>query len=168
MTDTLATIKQTEADLAAAEHAAANADASKLASAGGLLAGLRARLDGLRQRKAQEDAEAAKAAAAKAEKEKAAAIAALHARQAELVARLGAWPATLFELEKRANAVWADYGDIQQAIADLAADGQRLGIGAPPVLAPWGNQTDEHLRLIQRGASPVKWWAREAARVTAK
>jgi chromosome segregation ATPase len=162
----LAMIKQTEVDLANAEKSCA--DASDLATAGGLLAGLRARLDGLRQRKAREDAEAAKAAAAKAEAERAAAIEAIKARQAELTARLGAWPATLFELEKRADAVWADYGDIQQAIADLAADGQRLGIGAPPVLATWGTDVDAHLRLIQRGSSAVKWWAREAARVTAK
>jgi chromosome segregation ATPase len=130
-----------------------------LASVGGLLAGLRAKLDGLQRRRAQEVASEQAAATHKAERERAAqqaaAMADVKARQEALTARLATWAARLLALDTEAAAVWVDFEAIQQAIEVLASDAAHLGTDAAVTLT----QTPE-VERIQRGHGNVRWLGR--------
>ena len=152
-----AQVSAIEADLQVAERQAVEAPTSELGAVGALIAGLRARLSGLRdalaaamawqERKAE--VEAAKAAAAAREE----AIAGIRARQADLEGRTRAFFDGIIEVEDRLIDLWAEWDRIKREEKELSEEASALGVSAP-----LGVATPERVREIARGRSVFLRW----------
>jgi len=153
-------LETVQSELAQAEQQAATATGEDLGAIGGMVAGLRAKIEALQgqrtaaQRKEQERA-AQELAQHKAE-ERRAAIVVLEERRTSIVATFAEWESDMLGEEDRVVALWGRYDALQASIRKHTKDAQALGADVPIILEP-----SQRMRRLQTGLSPaIKWPAR--------
>lgn len=135
-----------EAELEQAEQRAAMASGDGLAKAGGLVAGLRAKLASMHRQRAIDLEQEARDLAQRQAAERAAAIDGLETRKAELLAAFDKWQAAILAHDDQSLVLRSEYLSLQAAIRQHGRDATALGENIPIVLPDPGVRVRTLLR----------------------